>query len=287
MSSIEKGITGMPRIAIASRDIAPMVETFRNKFGLPVLDFRDLDWDTFGAHLAMCTPPGGSNIELMAPDDPAAPLSQSLQGFLDRRGEGHFALMLEAANPDAEAVDLAGRGLKVLPTMKGAAGRDIHPSSTHGVLIRVYPTNSFSGPYPDPVDDENATGLTGIKRVIIAVRDAHQAADTYGRKFALTVSQPVLDAERGVQSATCVPPTGGEIELVAARDTERPFADAIDQFVATRGEGMYALVLSTDDLARTQKALAARGVTCTEVAGVADTLEVDTDATFGGRFWVA
>ena len=52
----------------------------------------------------MCVPPGGSNIELMAPADPAAPLSQALRStFLDRRGEGLYALMLEAPDPDAEA----------------------------------------------------------------------------------------------------------------------------------------------------------------------------------------
>ena len=128
-------------------------------------------------------PAGGSNIELMSPADPAAPLSQSLTRFLERRGEGLFALMLEAADPDAEAEELSGRGLNVLPLMAGAGGRDIHPNSTHGVLIRVYPNGSFQA--PPPPENPNDAGLSGISRVIIAVHDLDRAADVYGRQLAL------------------------------------------------------------------------------------------------------
>jgi hypothetical protein len=278
-------ITGMPRIAIAGRDLTVMVSTFKDKLGLPVVDLRELSTNTFGAGLAMCTPEGGSNIELMAPEDRATALSQSIQGFIDRRGEGHFALMLEAAVPDEEAVGLAARGLRVLPLMQGAAGRDIHPASTHGVLIRVYPTHSFSGPYPEPVSGPNTTGLTGIQRVIIAVNDIDKAADTYGRKIALDISEPVLDADRGVHAITCTPPTGGAIELVATNDPNKAFAAAIDHFVESRGEGLYALVLGTDDLQQTQTALATRGISSAPIPSMNAILEVDREATFGSRVW--
>ena len=45
--------------------------------------------------------------------NPALPLSQAIQRTLDRRGEGFYALMLEAPDPDAEAVGLAERGLEL------------------------------------------------------------------------------------------------------------------------------------------------------------------------------
>ena len=79
-------ITAMPRIAIASHDFQGMVETFRDRFGLPVIDISETTVSSLGAKLAMCVPAGGSNIELMSPADPAAPLSQSLSRFLDRLG---------------------------------------------------------------------------------------------------------------------------------------------------------------------------------------------------------
>ena len=138
-------ITGMPRIALAVSDFAAAVAMFRGDLGMPVLDVSRASVPSLGARIAMCMPEGGSHIELMSPADPEAPLSQSLRRFLDRQGEGPFAVMLEAPDPDAEAEELSRRGLRVLPPMKGAAGRDLHPSSTHGVLIRVYPVDSFQG----------------------------------------------------------------------------------------------------------------------------------------------
>ncbi len=100
-------ITAMPRIAIAVHDFDAAVTTFRDVLGMPVVDFSPQTAASLGARVGMCAPPGGSNIELMAPADPTKPLSQALQSFLDRRGEGLYALMLEAPDPDAEALELA------------------------------------------------------------------------------------------------------------------------------------------------------------------------------------
>ncbi len=232
-------ISGMPRVAIAVNDFSMTVATFRDQLGMPVIDLSESSVSSLGAKLAMCVPKGGSNIELMSPADPAAPLSQSLQRFLDRRGEGLFALMLEAPDPNAEANDLSSRGLNVLPLMPGAAGRDIHPISTHGVLIRVYPVNSFQGPDTDP---DSSSDLSGIVRVIIAVRDIDHAVSVYGDKLAMDISKPSVDADRGVRSAICRPPSGGVIELVAVEDQSQPFGRSIEGFLDSNREGMYALV---------------------------------------------
>ena len=250
-------ITAMPRIAIAVNDFSETVATFRDKLGMPVVDFSQSSVGSLGAQLAMCVPEGGSNIELMSPADPTTPLSQSLQRFLDRRGEGLFALMLEAPDPDAEAEDLAARGLDVLPLMAGAGGRDVHPRSTHGVLIRVYPNNSFKGESDEESKDPD---LSGITRVILAVHDAAEAASVYGKGFALAVTAPELDEERGVVRAICTPPAGGEIEFVSPADLERPFANRIASFLESRPEGMYALVLRAGDPNAAADSLEARGV---------------------------
>jgi len=55
-------ITGMPRIAIVVRDFAETVITFRDKFGMPVIDLSEGSVESLGAKLAMCVPDGGSNI---------------------------------------------------------------------------------------------------------------------------------------------------------------------------------------------------------------------------------
>ena len=230
-------ITAMPRIAIALHDFDAGVKTFRDQLGLPVVDISAGSVDSLGAKLAMCVPEGGSNIELMSPANPDAPLSQSLSRFLERRGEGLFALMLEAPDPDEEAIGLAERGLNVLPLMPGASGRDVHPNSTHGVLIRVYPTNSFSGG-----TSPSESGLSGIMRVLIAVRDLGRARTAYQTGFGLPCDPAQHDESRGVQSFLCHPPAGGTIEFLTPADPARPFAAEVASFLEHR-EGLYALTL--------------------------------------------
>lgn len=271
-------ITGMPRIAIAVQDFDGIVATFRDIFGMPVVDISDSSVASLGARLAMCVPEGGSNIELMSPASPDAPLSRSLQRFLARRGEGLFALMLEAPVPDEEAQVLLDRGLNVLPLMEGAGGRDIHPKSTHGVLIRVYPVNSFAG---GEAKTDNSLGISGIARVIIAVADLEDAVGVYGEKLGLPVEAAVIDDNLGVESVLCHPPSGGVIELAAAYDEGAAFAQSIARHIETKGEGMYALVLRAADPAVVAKSLSARGLDVdAPVAGVVET------GVFGARILI-
>jgi catechol 2,3-dioxygenase-like lactoylglutathione lyase family enzyme len=250
-------ITGMPRIAIAVSDFDGIIATFRDGFGMPVIDFSESSTASLGAKLAMCVPVGGSNIELMCPHIADAPLSQSLQRFLDRRGKGLFALMLEAPNPNEEAERLVANGLNVLPLMEGAGGRDIHPNSTHGVLIRIYPVNSFKETMDETPD---SLGLSGIAQVVIAVHDIEAAAQVYGPKLGLEVDERLVDSARGVGCVVVRPPSGGVIELVAVEDESRPYAQRLAAFLDERGEGMFELVLQTNDLVQANATLASRGI---------------------------
>ena len=280
-------ITGMPRIAIAVHDFAQSVATFREKLGMPVVDVSESSVKDLGASLAICVPKGGSNIEIMSPADPSAALSQSLQRFLDRRGEGLFALMLETPDPDQEAEVLLQRGLNVLPLMEGAGGRDVHPNSTHGVLIRMYPVDSFAGyEGTGPASAEDNPELSGIARVIIAVDDLDRAVDVYGTRFAMDIGSPSLDAERGVQTAICTPASGGVIELVSAQDSERPFARSVRKFLDSDREGMFGVVLQSHDPEASRRALLARGIEVAPSDESPDVLEIDRSATFGMRLLI-
>ena len=275
-------ITAMPRIAIAVHDFERCVETFAHVLGMPVVDISENSVASLGAKLAMCVPDGGSNIELMSPADPEAPLSQSLAKFLERRGEGLFALMLEAPDPNAEAEALLDRGLNVLPLMAGAGGRDVHPNSTHGVLIRVYPINSFQG---QTQAAQTSAGLSGIERVLVAVHDIDDAVDVFGTRFALPIGKPEVDSRRGVRAALCNPPSGGAIELVSVLDRSQPFASAIGAFLDEGREGMFALVLRSQDLARTEQSLKDRGIDLGHLKDP-DVLTIDVASTFGARIWI-
>jgi hypothetical protein len=241
---------------------------------------------SLGAKIAMCVAPGGSNIELMCPADATAPLSQSLQKFLDRRGDGLFALMLEAPDPNAEAELLTQRGLNVLPLMAGAGGRDVHPRSTHGVLIRIYPVDSFTAE-PEAVQRNRAQalGLSGVVRVVIVVNDLDHAAQVYGQGFTIASGARGLDAARGVATATFEPAAGGVIELVSPVDESRPFAATLAAQLAGSGEGLFALVLQASDPEAVGDALQARGLRVRPCAGMR-AIEIDPQAMFGVRLLI-
>lgn len=245
-------ITAMPRLAIAVHDFAAAMECFRSTFGLPVLDFSETTVPQLGAHVAMCAPEGGSNIELMSPANPELPLSQALQKFLDRRGDGLYALMLEAPSPDDEAIVLQSQGLDVLPLMAGAGGRDIHPRSTHGVLIRVYPDNSvpYNGPY-DCVDPS----VTGITTVLFAVDDASAALATYRKGLGLEPAEAEAAGITGTLTA-CRAPRGGSITFVEPSPAD---PTPVSEFLATRGQGVFALVLDAGDVPALATRLAEAG----------------------------
>lgn len=233
------------------------IERFRSVFGMHVNDMSEMTVPSLGAHVGMCQPMVGSNVELMAPSDPEAPLSIALNRFLDRRGTGLYALMLEADDPNGEADELAMRGVNVLPLMPGATGRDVHPNATHGVLMRVYPTGSVAQPDKPLVGPPK---LSGIVRVIVATDDASVACKAYGHGLGLDVSRAETDPERGVLVAHAKAPTGGVIELVSPLDETRPFAAEIAAHLRDKGQGMVALVLSADAPLHSVQLLATRGL---------------------------
>ena len=246
-------ITALPRIAIAVEDFDQARDFFREQLGLSVVDISGSSALDLGAKIAVCVPEGGSNIEIMSPCDPEKPLSQSLSRFLDRRGEGLFALMLESPDPDAEADDLTNAGLKVMPLMPGAGGRDIHPNSTHGVLIRIYPENSFDRQEPKTNLD---IGITGIISVGIAVQNLDDATLLYSDRLDMRVVESGHDVQEkmGKSFRLLNPLKGAQVELFELNGSM--FNEAADQ----NQEGMKHLTLSVPDLDICYRELIARKV---------------------------
>ena len=122
----------MPRVAIAVRDLDHTLSVFSDRFGMPVSELEGMG---LGIRLAFVAVPGGAHIELMAPDDPGAPLSKSLQGFIDRRGEGLSALVLQSTDLVATRVALEKGGVTV--AADGGDALEIAPADACGTPVRV------------------------------------------------------------------------------------------------------------------------------------------------------
>ena len=276
----------LPRIGIAVRDMDRAVDVFRNRFGIPTYEF---EWapEKLGARMAIGSGWRGSHIELLAPADPSRSHSQVFLRFLEKRGEGLYALMLNAPDPDAEAAELERRGMPVMPLMPEAGGRDIHPRNTGGVLIRIYPTHTKEMIEPDlerelgPLPARTGSaGLTGIERVLVAVRDFDAAVSAY--RYRLGLHTIVRSDERGskMRQALVTPKEGAQIEILAPVGSDGPIADVLRE----RGEGMFALVLESDDLDGSVATLRANGLPVRRVPGNARAWEIDREAACGVLF---
>ncbi|HEX9642047.1 MAG TPA: VOC family protein [Candidatus Krumholzibacteria bacterium] len=280
-------VTAMPRIAIAVRDMDRAITTFGDHLGMPVHEF---EWvrKALGVRMALCVPAGGSHIELMSPEDPERAHSKSLIRFLDRRGEGLFALMLYAPDPNAEAEALAKRGVEVMPLMQDAGGRDIHPKNTHGVLIRIYPS-AMAADLERELDQglgpismrESRAHLSGISRVILAVRDLDDAVAVYRDRLGIHTRLQGADSARGVRIAQCAPSSGGRIELRSLINDRGSLGRELEAFLRERGEGMYALVLESADLDATVSILRAKRIALRQSAADPAQWEIDPAAVHG------
>jgi catechol 2,3-dioxygenase-like lactoylglutathione lyase family enzyme len=280
-------IDSLPRIGIAVRDMDAAVRTFRDGFGMPTHEFA---WapEKLGARMALCCSRGnGSHVELFAPGDPARSHSQVFLRFLERRGEGLYAMMLNAPDPNAEAEALARRGLSAMPLMPEAGGRDLHPRDTCGVLIRIYPTSTNEWVDPElerelgpAVARFSATGLTTIRRVLVAVRDFDAAVAVYRDRLGFeTVIRPEEWAA-SVRQAIATPREGARIELLAPARNRGPIAEVLRE----HGEGMFALVLESEDLEASVRALRERGISAHPAADDSGAWEIDRTTAFGVRF---
>ncbi|MFO7650611.1 MAG: methylmalonyl-CoA epimerase [bacterium] len=83
-------------------------------------------------------PVGDTNVELVQPDSPDAPIA----GFLAKRGPGLHHICFEVDDIDALCERLAAAGVRMIdstprPGAHGSRVAFIHPSATGGVLIEL------------------------------------------------------------------------------------------------------------------------------------------------------
>ena len=113
-------------------------------------------------------------------------------------------------------------------------------------------------------------------------QDLDSALVAYRDRLGIPAGVPVA-VENGVRHAVCTPPSGGEIHLVTPSGSGGAFGAEISRFLAERGEGMFALVFQSDDLAATRQALEAKGVTLRRPPGDSAAWEIDAVAVHGAR----
>jgi methylmalonyl-CoA epimerase len=131
------GVKRIDHVAIVVRDLEAALRFYRDTLGLAPSTV--LDFPREGVKIAFLPMggPGGSEIELLEPTDPAG----SVARFLEKRGEGLHHICLEVPDIDRALTELRAQGAAVLdeaprPTAEGR-GIFLHPKGTSGVLLEL------------------------------------------------------------------------------------------------------------------------------------------------------
>jgi methylmalonyl-CoA epimerase len=134
---LTRGVKRIDHVAIVVRDLETALRFYHDTLG--IAPSRVIDFPREGVKIAFLPlgGPGGSEIELLEPTDPAGGVAR----FLEKRGEGLHHLCLEVEDVDEALAELTAAGATVLdraprPTAEGR-GIFLHPKGTGGVLLEL------------------------------------------------------------------------------------------------------------------------------------------------------
>lgn len=124
-------------VAIIVRSIEQALVFYRDTLGLAPSEITAVPSEQVRIAFLPMGGPAGSQIELIEP----SATNESLQKFLERRGEGLHHICLEVEDIEAELQALQDKGASVLDQQprNAAEGRAIflHPKGTNGVLLEL------------------------------------------------------------------------------------------------------------------------------------------------------
>lgn len=124
-------------VAIIVRNIEQALVFYRDTLGIVPSEIKEVPTEQVRIAFLPMGGPGGSEIELLEPTDPATGVAR----FLEKRGEGLHHICLEVPDIDRALAELRAAGAAVLddaprPTAEGR-GIFLHPKGTSGVLLEL------------------------------------------------------------------------------------------------------------------------------------------------------
>jgi hypothetical protein len=104
-------LSGIMRAVIATTDAVKAADAYGRGLDLPATEA--VDDPERGVTSVTVTPPKGGVIELVSVTDAGRPFGGAVAATLAERGEGLFAIVLQADDPDAAIDTLRRRGVAV------------------------------------------------------------------------------------------------------------------------------------------------------------------------------
>lgn len=205
---------------------------------------------------------GFSNAEFAIGDGfigvvtPAGDRSQ-LRTFLDKFGDGFYAMSIDVGDPERARVVFETHGID----HRSAEGETLMfagPRQTHGVLFQVI-GGMLLGQGANP-------RYSGLARLTVAVHDLDKAAADFERIFDLGAPQPTRDDPPGTRGVI-FPIAGMDVSQQLALVTPTDDDCDVAHLLASRGQGMYSFAIACSDIAGEVERLKEAGVGVHDTAG--------------------
>jgi 4-hydroxyphenylpyruvate dioxygenase-like putative hemolysin len=259
----ETALTGLNHVVIAVASVSDAARQWERVLGVEARNFsegsalrmRRCQIDVGDAYFALCEPMDEQSV---------------FHRFLQKRGEGVYAISFNADNYDAIVKRIQDEGGSVTVTGSSAW---VHPKHTHGVNLGLHPNDGL--PHGTPT---GPSIFKGFRFFVIAVQDRDEAAADWQRYIGLEPKEPRDVPEQGVRRLQ-FDVAGGDMWVALVE----PLGEESLQraFLAEHGEGTYAIGVRVDDLPATARDMQSRGATIHGDVDADETVYVDPRNTNG------
>ncbi len=186
---------------------------------------------------------GNTRIDFIHPHESNEPLKQ----FLDEKGEGVWAIVLQVEDAAAAAERLKAAGAEIYRDITMADGTRIigvPATQTHGVTVQLAQVAPGSALFP-PIPPDSGGTAEELTLHCIIVRDMEQAVADWTRLFGTGVAT-VHEGEELGNKNTMVPlgTKGAHLEIMTPRTGEEDWAGFLDK----KGESTFLIGVKVADM---------------------------------------
>ncbi len=240
-------VTGIDHVVILVRNLDDAIESYR-RLGFQVSRGGE---HPGGTHNALVGFANGTYLELIAFQEPEKPSDHRWYSYL-AMGGGLVDFALGASDVEEELKRLQSHGVDYRGPMPGARKR---PDGQEIAWRMAWPPEDRAGDLPFMIDDitprdlrvpsgdaaKHPNGVTGVRSLVIAVRDLDEASKEFS---AITGSQPSersLDGE--LMAETCAFQAGQQTLVLAYPTSPRSL---IARRIQQKGDGPFQAIFGTD-----------------------------------------
>lgn len=274
----------LDHVHLGVRSLAEWAPLFRDLFGLEVIrgvvDPNDIPADPGRDMVVSEYQIGDGFVALLQPHGERS----QIQHFLDRRGEGFYALSFDVGNLDDAAEELKRRGVPFIDTRRADVDDQgsrgflwISPSFTKGVAVQLT--------WPWSMEQGANANLVGLSSAVVAVADIDAVLPAYRELLDLEERERVRNDRFGYEAAVLSIGNSSDVLVIAqSTDPEKP----LGQHLAAKGASIFQFTITAKDLKAEVARLRAAGASVEVDDEAAPALAwLDTSLSHGARIELA